>query len=85
MLPIESPSEYMIPGRKAKLQFPTALRERYIRECGFTLEEIEIFKLRADGLSLLQIADRQCCSIETINRRIRSIKTKIAESITAEE
>lgn len=63
------------------MQFPTALREQYMRECGFTLEEKEIFRLRADGLSLLQIADRQCCSVETVNRRIRSIKNKIADTL----
>ena len=27
------------PHRINKLQFPTALRERFIAECGFTLEE----------------------------------------------
>lgn len=81
MLPIESPSELTIPGKKAKLQFPTALREQYMRECGFTRDEREIFALRADGFSLLQIADRQHCSVETVNRRIRSIKNKIAATL----
>lgn len=52
-----------------------------MRECGFTVEEKEIFQLRADGLSLVQIADRQYCSVETVNRRIRRIKDKIAASI----
>lgn len=56
-----------------------------MRECGFTLEEKAIFAHRADGLSLLQIADIHHCSVETVNRRIRSIKNKIAESITAED
>jgi DNA-binding NarL/FixJ family response regulator len=82
---IETRNDLTTPGKKLKLQFPTALREQYIYECGFTLEEKEIFRLRSDGLSLLQIADRQCCSVETVNRRIRSIKNKIAESITAGE
>lgn len=65
------------PGRKCKLQFPTALREQLIAECGFTLEEKTILNMRTDGLSIIEIADRQHCSVETINRRIRSIKRKI--------
>lgn len=66
-------------GRKSKLQFPTAIRERLIEECGFTLEEKEILNMRADGRSLVEIADRQHCSVETVNRRIRCIKNKIAD------
>ncbi len=73
--------ELQIPGKKSKLQFPTALREKLILECGFTLEEKAVLNMRADGLSLLEIADRQNCSVETINRRIRSIKNKIARVI----
>lgn len=69
-------------GRKDKLQFPTALRERLIAECGFTLEEKTVLNLRADGLSLVEIADRLHCSVETINRRIRCIKNKIADIVT---
>ena len=81
MIPIDALSDLTTPGKKTKLQFPTALRERFIAECGFTLEEKTILNMRADGLSLLEIADKQYCSIETINRRIRSIKNKIAETI----
>lgn len=69
-------------GRKDKLQFPTALRERLIAECGFTLEEKAVLNLRADGLSIVEIADRLHCSVETINRRIRCIKNKIADIVT---
>lgn len=69
-------------GRKDKLQFPTALRERLIAECGFTLEEKTVLNLRADGLSIVEIADRLHCSVETINRRIRCIKNKIADIVT---
>ena len=68
--------------RKAKLQFPTAIREELIAECGFTAEETAILNLRASGKSLLEIADIRHCSIETINRRIRSIKNKIADIVT---
>ena len=68
--------------RKVKPQFPTAIREELIAECGFTAEEIAILNLRASGKSLLEIADIRHCSIETINRRIRSIKNKIADIVT---
>ena len=75
---INTREEMQTPGKKSKLQFPTAMREKLIAECGFTSEEKTILNLRADGLTLLEIADRQSCSVETINRRIRSIKDKIA-------
>lgn len=75
---INTREEMQTPGKKSKLQFPTAMREKLIAECGFTHEEKTILNLRADGLTLLEIADRQNCSVETINRRIRSIKDKIA-------
>lgn len=76
---MEALKEIAQPKRKCKLQFPTALRERLIAECGFTLEEKTILNLRADGLSIIEIADRRHCSPETIKRRIRSIKNKIAD------
>lgn len=78
---MEALKEIAQPKRKCKLQFPTALRERLIAECGFTLEEKTILNLRADGLSIIEIADRQHCSVETINRRIRNIKNKIADIV----
>ena len=78
---MEALEEIAQPKRKCKLQFPTALRERLIAECGFTLEEKTILNLRADGLSIIEIADRQYCSVETINRRIRCIKNKIADIV----
>lgn len=81
MIPIDALTDLTTPGKKAKLQFPTALREKFIAECGFTLEEKTILNMRADGLSLLEIASRQNCSVETINRRIRSIKNKISETV----
>lgn len=36
---VERLSDLAIKGKKAKLQFPTAVRERLIEECGFTLDE----------------------------------------------
>lgn len=68
--------------KKSKLQFPTALREQLIAECGFTIDEKTILNLRADGFSIVEIADRMHCSVETVNRRIRSIKNKISDLVT---
>lgn len=81
MITIETLSDLTAPRKKKKLQFPTALRERFIAEAGFTQEETEILNLRAAGLSLVEIAERQRCSVETVNRRIRCIKNKIADVI----
>lgn len=50
-------------------------------ECGFTVEEKRILNLRSDGCSLLQIADMEHCSVETINRRI---KNKIAYVVNSD-
>jgi len=69
------------------LQFPTAQRDYYIREAGLTDEEIEIFKLRSRGYSIVQIAYKmneitgQIYGTERIERRIRTIKNKIANII----
>ena len=69
------------PGRKSKLQLPTALRLRLIAECGFTIEEKAILNMRADGLSIIEISDRMHCSPETVKRRIRCIKNKISDLV----
>lgn len=53
-----------------------------IAECGFTTEEAAIFRLRSSGKSLQEIADIQHYSLETVKRRIRSIKSKIADTNT---
>ena len=37
---VERLSDLAIKGKKAKLQFPTAVRERLIEECGFTIVEM---------------------------------------------
>lgn len=57
------------------------MREKMIAECGFTLEEKVVLNLRADGKSLLEIAGALHCSIETVNRRIRCIKSKISDLV----
>lgn len=74
------------PGEKNKLQFPRELREQFERDCGFTDEELLIFRLRAQGKSILQISfelqtDTELYGTEKVERRIRSIKNKIAEVI----
>ena len=37
---VERLAELAIKGKKANLQFPTAVRERLIEECGFTIVEM---------------------------------------------
>lgn len=73
------------PGAKCKLQFPRALREEFERDCGFTDEEIAILRLRARGMSVVQISfelsEADYYSPEKVERRIRSIKNKIADAI----
>lgn len=46
---VERLSDLAIKGKKANLQFPTAVRERLIEECGFTLDEKTVLNLRAEG------------------------------------
>ena len=73
---------------KCNLQFPTAERQFYERECGFTDEELEILELRAKGKTVLQISfimsDRHgrelpsgYYTVSKVEARIRSIKAKI--------
>lgn len=79
-------------GVKCNLQFPTAERLYYERECGFTDEELEILELRAKGKTVLQISfimsDRHSRELTTgyysvgkVEARIRSIKAKIRNVI----
>lgn len=70
-------------GAKCNLQFSTREKEYYIREAGFTDEEIEIFQMRSRGFSVVQISQEMTFrhdkyySVSTIEGRIRSIKDKI--------
>lgn len=70
-------------GAKVNLQFSTREREYYERECGFTDEEIEIFRMRSRGFSVVKISTEMAVlhdkyySTSTIEGRIRSIKDKI--------
>ena len=70
-------------GAKCNLQFSTREREYFEQEAGFTDEEIEIFRMRSRGFSIVKISqemerlhDRYYC-VGTIEGRIRSIKNKI--------
>lgn len=70
-------------GAKCNLQFSTKEREYFIQEAGFTDEEIEIFRMRSRGFSIVKISQEMSYhydkyfSISTIEGRIRSIKDKI--------
>lgn len=70
-------------GAKVNLQFSTKEREYYEREAGFTDEELEIFRMRSRGFSLVKIQmemqDKhdKYYSESVIDSRIRSIKNKI--------
>lgn len=70
-------------GAKCNLQFTTKERLYYEAECGFTDEEIEIFRMRSRGFSVVQImmemqnTHNKYFSQSTIEARIRSIKNKI--------
>lgn len=70
-------------GAKCNLQFSTREREYYEKEAGFTDEEIEIFRMRSRGFSIIRISQEMATlhdkyySTSTIEGRIRSIKDKI--------
>lgn len=70
-------------GAKCNLQFTRAEREYFESECGFTDEEVEVFRMRSRGFSVVKIMhemDRlhdKYYSQSTIEARIRSIKDKI--------
>lgn len=79
-------------GARCNLQFTTAEKEYFERECGFTDEELEIFRFRARGYSVLQISFKMeelhgketpsgTYSISKVEARIRSIKKKILKVI----
>nr|DAQ29850.1 MAG TPA: response regulator [Caudoviricetes sp.] len=67
-----------LQGRN-NLQFPAALRTQIEQEAGLTDEEIDILRLRARGMSAVQISMTlgEWCSVRTVERRIRRIKDKI--------
>ena len=70
-------------GAKVKLQFTRREREFYETECGFTDEELQIFRMRSRGFSVTKISMEmfdvtgEYWSISRVEARIRSIKNKI--------
>lgn len=73
----------VVKGAKCNLQFTRAEREYFEAECGFTDEEIEVFRMRSRGFSVVKIMHEmeslhnRYYSQSTIEARIRSIKDKI--------
>ena len=73
----------LVKGAKCNLQFSTKEKEYFEQEAGFTDEEIEIFRMRSRGFSVVKISMKmaelhdQYYSVSTIESRIRSIKDKI--------
>lgn len=72
-----------VKGTKIKLQFSTKEKEYYETECGFTDEELLIFRMRSRGFSITKISMQMAeetgeyWSISRVEARIRSIKDKI--------
>lgn len=75
-------------GAKCNLQFSRREKEYFEQECGFTDEELEIFRMRARGFSILKISFEMeklygkeipsgTYSVSRVEARIRSIKDKI--------
>lgn len=73
----------VVKGAKCNLQFTRAEREYFEAECGFTDEEIEVFRMRSRGFSVVKIMHEmeslhnKYYSQSTVEARIRSIKDKI--------
>lgn len=77
-----------VKGSKCNLQFSTREREYFEQECGFTDEELDIFRMRARGFSVIKISFEMEAkygkeipggqySVSKVERRIRTIKDKI--------
>lgn len=70
-------------GAKVKLQFSRAEKEYFETECGFTDDELEVFRMRTRGFSTVKISHEmevlsgEYWSISRVEARIRSIKDKI--------
>ena len=51
--------------------------ERIIENANFTEEEVRIFKLLSRNFTQKEIAHRLSMSVRTLERRVKSIKSKI--------
>lgn len=79
-------------GAKCKLQFSTREQLYFEHECGFTDEELDIFRFRNRGIGIIEIsflmADKYGkripggqYSVSKVEARIRSIKKKILKVV----
>lgn len=72
-----------VKGAKCNLQFTRAEREYFETECGFTDEEVDVFRMRSRGFSVVRIMHEMAAKYDkyysqsTIEARIRAIKDKI--------
>lgn len=72
-----------VRGAKCNLQFTRAEREFFETECGFTDEELDVFRMRSRGYSIVKIMHEmeskhgKYFSQSTIEARVRSVKDKI--------
>ena len=70
-------------GKKCNLQFSTQERLYYEQEAGFTDEELDVFRMRSRGFSVVKVSHEMAVkygkyySVSTIEARIRSVKAKI--------
>lgn len=75
--------QLLAKGSKCKLQFTTKEREFYEAECGFTDEELMVFRMRSRGYSIVKIFHEiteftgEYYSVSKVEARIRSVKDKI--------
>ena len=64
-----------------RFDFSYAEYERFMERCPFTEEERNVLELRRRGLSVVQISLKLNMGTRTVDRRIRSIKRKIAKEM----
>lgn len=64
-----------------RFDFSHAEYERFMERCPFTEEERNVLELRRRGLSVVQISLKLNMGTRTVDRRIRSIKRKIAKEM----
>lgn len=75
------------PYYKNKMQYCKQLKEYILQNAGFTSEEQDIFEMRSNGMTVLEISFEmqnkykhkyQLYGVEKVERRIRAIKNKIS-------
>lgn len=53
----------------------------YIKKCNFTDEELRIFIMLSKGKSIIEISEKLSVSESTVNRRVKSIMSKVMEVV----